>query len=37
MGYIEERCWKCEKDVKASFASNNYLKVLVDDDEPTLK
>jgi hypothetical protein len=29
MGYIKERCWKCEKDVKTSFASNNYLKVLV--------
>ncbi len=37
MGYTEERCWKCEKDVKASFASNNYLEVLVDDDEATLE
>jgi hypothetical protein len=37
MGYIKERCWKCEKDVKASFAFNNHLEVLVDDEGATLE
>jgi len=36
MGHIEDMCWKHGKDDKTLFASNNYLKVLVNNEEATL-
>lgn len=36
MGHVEDRC-KHQKDRKTLFTSNNYLEVLVDDDEVTFE
>ncbi len=30
-------CWKCGKDGKTPFVANNYLEVLIDDEETTLE
>jgi hypothetical protein len=37
MGHMKDKCWKRGKDGKASSTTNNYLEVLVDDEEKTLK
>jgi hypothetical protein len=37
MGHMEDRCWKRGKDGKVSFDANNYLKVLIDDEETMLE
>jgi hypothetical protein len=37
MGHNEDRCSKWGKDGKTPFASNNYLEVLVNDEEVTLE
>ncbi len=36
MGHVED-IFKCQNDRKTLFTSNNYLEVLVDDDEATLE
>ncbi len=37
MGLIKKRCWKCGKNRNTSFATNNYLKVLVEDEHVILE
>ncbi len=37
MDHTEDRCWKNGKDGKALSATNNYLEVLVDDEEAALE
>jgi hypothetical protein len=37
MGHTENKCWKKGKDGKVSSVANNYLKVLVDDEEATFE
>jgi hypothetical protein len=37
MGHTKDICWKRGKDGKVSSDANNYLKVLVDDEEATLE
>jgi len=37
MDHTEDRCWKNGKDRKALSATNNYLEVLVDDEEAALE
>lgn len=36
-GHIKDMCWKCRKDGKIPFVANNYLEVLIDDEETTLE
>jgi hypothetical protein len=35
--HIKDICWKCGKDGKTPFVANNYLEVLIDDEETTLE
>jgi hypothetical protein len=37
MRHIENKCWKQGKDGKTTSTSNNYLEVLVNDEEATLE
>jgi hypothetical protein len=37
MGHIKDKCWKLGNDGKAPFVANNYLEILVDDEDPTLE
>jgi hypothetical protein len=37
MGHTKNICWKCGKDGKTPFVANNYLEVLIDDEEATLE
>jgi hypothetical protein len=37
MGHIEEKCWKRGNDGKAAFVANNYLGILVDDEDVALE
>ncbi len=37
MGQIEDKCWERGKDEKVSSIANNYLEVLVDDEEVMLE
>jgi hypothetical protein len=37
MGHIEHKCWKHGKDGKAQFVANNYLEILVDDEDAMLE
>jgi hypothetical protein len=37
MGHIEDKCWKRGKDGKTTSTLNNYLEVLVNDEEVILK
>jgi hypothetical protein len=37
MGHTEDKCWKHGKDGKMPFATNNYLEVLVNDENATLE
>jgi hypothetical protein len=37
MGHIKDICWKWGKDGKTTSTSNNYLEVLVNDEEATLE
>jgi len=37
MGHTKDRCWKQGKDVKITSTSNNYLEVLVNNEEATLE
>ncbi len=37
MGHMKDKQWKIGKDGKTLFVATNYLKVMVDDEEITLK
>jgi hypothetical protein len=37
MEHTKDKCWKRGKDGKVSFVANNYLEVLVDDEEASFE
>jgi hypothetical protein len=37
MGHIEDMCWKKSKDAKPHATTNNYLKMLMDDEATTFE
>jgi hypothetical protein len=37
LGHLEDRCWKKPKDGKSHFGAPNFLEVLLNDEEATMR